>query len=81
MWRESADLTNARRKAGVPTVMLRVSVLQQFSLFNFFVQTFAKSVAHDLHAQLFSVAYAQHRSHVNPYFRPAHALLLIPTKA
>jgi hypothetical protein len=74
MWPESAGFQTHAEKPGVPTVMLRVSVLQQFTLFN---KLLSKSVANDLHALPFSVAHTQHRPCVNPYFRPAHALPLI----
>jgi len=51
MWPESAGFQTHAEKPGVPTVMLRVSVLQQCGLFNFFVQTLVKNVADDLHAR------------------------------
>ena len=50
---------NARRKP-VPTVTLLVSVLQQFSLFNFFVKTFCRKVLRKISTPAFSVAHAQH---------------------
>ena len=65
---------NARRKP-VPTVTLLVSVLQQFSLFNFFVKTFCQKVLRKISTLLFSVARTQHGSPANRGFRPAHALL------
>jgi hypothetical protein len=70
---------NARRKP-VPTVTLDVSVLQQFSLFNFFVKTFRQKVWRKIFTVLFSVAHTQHIPRANADFRPAHALLLIWAK-
>ena len=60
LWGESAVFSNARRKAGVPTGLLALSVLQQFTLFKFFLKFRRQDVAGDLHHSDRNVALTQH---------------------
>jgi hypothetical protein len=63
-------------KSWRPDGFIGLSVLQQFTLFKFFVKFELKSVAEDLHQSGFDVAVAQHLTAENLRFRSAYLLLI-----
>jgi len=72
LWDESAFSQTLRRKAGVPTGFLGLSLPQQISVFK---QLFAKTVAVFLHAVQPVVALPPHGTLISPANHPARVLL------